>query len=45
MSNAGFVIAGYVITVVVLVAYVASLAARFRRVERTLSPEELERWR
>lgn len=32
MSDAGFVVAGYVITAVVLVAYVAWMAWRFRRV-------------
>ncbi len=45
MSDAGYVIAGFVLTVVVLVAYVVWLAVRFRRAERSLSPEELERWR
>ncbi len=45
MSDAGFVFAGYVITAVVLIAYIGWMAARFRRVRRGLTEEELERWR
>lgn len=45
MTDAAYVVAGYVLTVLVVVAYVVWLAARFRRAERTLSTEELERWR
>ncbi len=45
MSDAGFVIAGYVIMAVALVSYVVWMAQRFRRVECSLSPEELDRWR
>lgn len=45
MSDAGFVIAGYLITAVVLLAYVAWMAARFRRVRRGMTDEELEQWR
>ncbi len=44
MSDAGYVIAGYVLTAVVLLAYIGWIALRFRRVRRTLPPEEVERW-
>lgn len=36
MQNAGYVIAGWVLTAAVLVAYAVSIAARTRRAERSL---------
>jgi len=45
VSDAGYVLAGYVVTVVVLVAYVAWMAWRFRRVRASMTDEDLTRVR
>jgi hypothetical protein len=40
MTDAGYVVTGWVLTAVVLAAYWASIARRTRRARRTLPPGE-----
>jgi len=43
MTDAGYVVTGWVLTAVVLAAYWASIARRTRRARRSLPPEESPR--
>lgn len=43
MTDAGYVVTGWVLTAVVLAGYWASIARRFRRARRSLPPEESPR--
>ncbi len=43
MSDAGYVVTGWVLTAVVLAGYWASIARRTRRARRSLPPEESPR--
>jgi hypothetical protein len=43
MTDAGYVVTGWVLTAVVLAVYWASIARRIRRARRSLPPEETTR--
>ncbi|HYV59049.1 MAG TPA: hypothetical protein VFA62_03155 [Acidimicrobiia bacterium] len=43
MTDAGYVVTGWVLTAVVLAGYWASIARRSRRARRSLPPEESPR--